>query len=338
MDALDVDSRGHIHVLLGQDQQVRVFRPDGSLMHTIGRLGAGPGEFRTPVQLGIDHDDHVWVYDANLSRFSVFDATGTHLADHDVGRPTLPCTDRRLHFTPEGHLIRQHAAGIVLGGGGNGVIPCRFIRYDTFLSPVDSFIPLLPTPHGSPTGGAWLAYQPRVVNVVDPTGSLWRGTSDRYALVRLSFSGDTLARIVGRAPTQTITLEDLVRARQDHDAAWRRAGRAVTASDNANTPAATAATEKPPVAHATVDDLGRLWVALSGPDDGVAWAFDVFARDGSPLGRVAVAAPLSIPSASGADQVARHVIIRGGFVYGIRELEDGSEAVVRLRMTNSSRR
>jgi len=332
--AFDVDGSGRIYLLLAQDNEIRVFDRTGTQLRVVGRPGAGPGEFRAPVQLGVDHGDRLWVYDANLSRYTIYDSTGRHIKDIRAERPSIPCRDRRLRFAPNGDLIRHHAAGLVLGGGGNAAIPCRVSRLDTAVTVVDSFIP--PPTASAPRQGAWTAYEPVPVTAIDPEGYVWRGVNDRYALSRLTFRGNVIDSLVGTAPRIPVTRSDLIRAQANHSAAWRRTGHPDYQATPPESPAQTYATYKPPIALATVDDTGRLWVALAGETDGLAWAFDIFDSRGVFLGRAIVDGPLAIPSVAGDDQAARRIVVRGEHVYGLIETEDGSDTVVRLRMNHAA--
>ncbi|MBA2293375.1 MAG: hypothetical protein H0W15_13070 [Gemmatimonadales bacterium] len=77
-----VDARpdGVLLVGLSYDAQVLMLGSDGKRLRTIGRKGAGPGEFRRPA-FGGWLGDSIWVYDAELTRISFFTEDGRHLND-----------------------------------------------------------------------------------------------------------------------------------------------------------------------------------------------------------------------------------------------------------------
>jgi hypothetical protein len=75
---LTVGPEGRIHVLQPQDQEVRVFGPDGDLAGTMGREGEGPGEFLGPSTMGF-LGDTLWVGDSRLRRIILFGRGGTVL-------------------------------------------------------------------------------------------------------------------------------------------------------------------------------------------------------------------------------------------------------------------
>ena len=67
-----VNGDGDIFVLDYQHKKVFVYHSDGSFEHSIGRPGAGPGEFEFPKAIGIDDQGRVIVADSKL-RISIFD-------------------------------------------------------------------------------------------------------------------------------------------------------------------------------------------------------------------------------------------------------------------------
>jgi hypothetical protein len=68
---LDVDSRGFVYVA-GGEHEVTVLDPTGRVVRTVGREGAGPGEFRGVWTLQVLPGDSLMVFDANLARLTVF--------------------------------------------------------------------------------------------------------------------------------------------------------------------------------------------------------------------------------------------------------------------------
>lgn len=66
------DGRGRIFVADDVNQRVSVFGADGRLLRHLGRSGRGPGEFERPWLVALDARDTLFVWDAGLSRVSVF--------------------------------------------------------------------------------------------------------------------------------------------------------------------------------------------------------------------------------------------------------------------------
>ena len=76
---LEVGPDGRIYVLQRQEQLIRVFDRTGRFVGTIGRRGAGPGEFASPSRMGWKGDT-LWVIDKHQRRISFFGPDGTFLS------------------------------------------------------------------------------------------------------------------------------------------------------------------------------------------------------------------------------------------------------------------
>ena len=66
-----VGPRREIVLPLPQDGNVRIYDSTGKRVTTLGRKGAGPGEFRSIFRLGWTRDT-IWIYDAALRRITYF--------------------------------------------------------------------------------------------------------------------------------------------------------------------------------------------------------------------------------------------------------------------------
>ncbi len=69
---LDVTSEGRMVVLDGEATHLKVLRPDGTLIDTVGREGQGPGEFQFPTTVEVARGDSMYVFDADPDRLTVF--------------------------------------------------------------------------------------------------------------------------------------------------------------------------------------------------------------------------------------------------------------------------
>lgn len=67
-----LDSRGRLFVADDLSRSVKVFDSDGRFVQAVGRLGDGPGEFRSPWGVAVDQHDSLYVWDSVLGRISVF--------------------------------------------------------------------------------------------------------------------------------------------------------------------------------------------------------------------------------------------------------------------------
>jgi DNA-binding beta-propeller fold protein YncE len=83
-------SSGDIYVSDGYgNRRVHRFAPDGTLKHSWGGPGAGPGEFALVHFIGIDAQDRVYICDRENDRIQVFDGEGGFVAAWtDFTRPS----------------------------------------------------------------------------------------------------------------------------------------------------------------------------------------------------------------------------------------------------------
>jgi len=73
----------------GTVERVSIFDADGGFIRSFGKLGSGPGEFRTPHDIAIDDQDRLWVADRGNYRIQIFDLDGRYLAEwKQFGRPS----------------------------------------------------------------------------------------------------------------------------------------------------------------------------------------------------------------------------------------------------------
>ena len=91
-----VDADGTTYVAEAGENEIRVFAPNGDRLRTIGREGAGPGEFRSIGPLGLVADT-LWVGDSRNRRVTLFDRQGTVLA-------TLRAPEHVLEPEPMWHV------------------------------------------------------------------------------------------------------------------------------------------------------------------------------------------------------------------------------------------
>lgn len=69
---LAVTSDGRLIVADTDAQHLKVLRPDGTLIDTVGRGGQGPGEFQGMGSVFVDDHDSMYVMDSDADRLSVF--------------------------------------------------------------------------------------------------------------------------------------------------------------------------------------------------------------------------------------------------------------------------
>lgn len=189
---IELDAFGRVWVYDGQAREIRVFDPRGEHVRTIGRAGEGPGEFANVAKLLWAPDGRLWTVDQRLGRVSVFDTTGAFVTSHRIEGfyqvfPWPGGIDRRGFF----YDVRGQP-----GPGGENFL----VRFDSLLDPLDTLmLPRHPdgpqyfehTTEDSYTRvGIRFSGSARWVLAAD--GGLWVAITDRYQLLRLGPTGDTL--------------------------------------------------------------------------------------------------------------------------------------------------
>lgn len=82
-----VDNAERLYVLHRSQGVVAVFGPTGTFSHWIrGGLGEGPGEFTSPVRMGLVGDT-LWIRNLSPPRIVLFDGSGSHIATESVALP-----------------------------------------------------------------------------------------------------------------------------------------------------------------------------------------------------------------------------------------------------------
>ena len=140
------DRDGRVYALEDTDQSIRVFGPDGRLLRTIGKRGAGPGEFAGARFLQV-LGDTLWVYDNQNARLTPFSTTtGALMAN--TRRGPLPL--RLLHLSSSGVFaaeperevartaFRSHKVRVVHSTGGLAS-PRVVAEYTRSIAPLSYF-------------------------------------------------------------------------------------------------------------------------------------------------------------------------------------------------------
>lgn len=83
------DDEGNIYISDGYiHSRVSKFDPEGNWIGSFGKYGAHSGEFRTPHNVQIDANNHIWVADRRNGRLQVFDTEGNFIKQIIINVPT----------------------------------------------------------------------------------------------------------------------------------------------------------------------------------------------------------------------------------------------------------
>lgn len=138
------DAEGNIYVGDGHGGQnlnappdavarIAVFDRNGQYLRSWGRLGSGPGEFRTPHGLDIDSMNRLIVADRGNNRLQIFELDGTYIGElRQFGRPSgLYITDDDMLYVADSESQFENSqnpgwlTGIRVGSLRDGIVDFR---------------------------------------------------------------------------------------------------------------------------------------------------------------------------------------------------------------------
>ena len=138
------DAEGNIYVADGHSGQsfdappetvarIAVFDRNGRFLRTFGRLGAGPGEFRTPHAIDIDSQGRLIIGDRGNNRIQILQRDGTYIGEmRQFGRPSgIYVDDNDMLYVAdsesrmEGGNNPAWANGIRVGSLRDGIVRYR---------------------------------------------------------------------------------------------------------------------------------------------------------------------------------------------------------------------
>lgn len=259
---IEVDVFGRIYALDRMAQEIRVFKPDGSHLRTIGRLGHGPGEFHGTTGIVFDHEGRLWALNQNNVRFSVFDSSGILFREYPWRFRGAASAQWESVFSPEGQLLHVTYFQTPTGTGTG------LVQYDPAAQEgVDTF----PTP-SLPEGTKPLTGRRRLM-----ANGWWVGRQYEYRLVNLTHEGDTLKVIERAREAENLAPAERDSMRRQEEALQRRL---VSGSLDMET-------ERRPLFDAfAADEEGFLWVFLVPAPEESRTRIDVFDSDGVYLGEL----------------------------------------------------
>jgi hypothetical protein len=265
---------GDAFVMERKPAMIKHYGPNGDFLGTIGREGAGPGEFGDYGVLYIAHDTLVH-QDAGHSRMSVFTTAGSYVR----AWPSSQIAERDLVADTSGRIPIPASSETTKINSGHGVV-----RFGLDGSASDSiWYPPAPEPqvwrlkNERSDFGMLVPYVPDRVNLLDQGGRLIWGDQGK-ARFYYSRTGRDTVRIVDATLTAA-PLPDSLRQSAYDDAVKRNAwleGIARIADIPRTYPLWTAMVS---------DGANNLWVLLPGPR-GEADHWQVFDPDGRLLGAV----------------------------------------------------
>jgi hypothetical protein len=315
--SIAVDGAGRIYVADSKPQIIKVFGPDGNFLHTIGREGEGPGEFKNAF-IAV-HGSKLVVHDPGLSRTTVFDTSGALIRSWKttccyygaIGVDTAGRISIHTMATPEQNRSVNYTRYTLDGAFVDTVIVPRTgaAKYWTVKRGKDAVM----------TTGIPAA--PRTVWTPDPFGGVLFGYSGDYRIVSSRTGRDTAA-LFGRAWTaeavsgtwRHATVERMVAqlARDYPEGSLREAFREDEIPSTF-----------PAFDGIWVDGSANRWVRRPNGMDTLTTRLDVFDSGGRYLGPVRFARNVS-PYAA--------VAWTADDLYAVLDSDEGAPAVMRYRI------
>ena len=275
-----IDALGRIYVAERDPSVIKQFTPDGHYIRSIGRQGAGPGEFQAPFIAVAGAN--LYVQDPSLKRASLFDTSGAFIRTW----PTVCCYWTDVALDDSGYV---GVSGMPPSAGQQDAKSpySRMVRwfrpdsttYDTTLVPVGPEVKYWTLSRGTGKNrnmmSTTIPWMPGTEHLYLPDHRLVYGFGDKYLIAITTHNGtDTLA-LFGRqwAPApipEAMRNAELERRVENTKKFWdeRAVRNAFLLTD--------IPTNAPAYDWFGRDGRGNLWVRTPVPSDSTRTLFDVF--------------------------------------------------------------
>lgn len=254
VSALDVTADGRMVVADRQANNIKVLRPDGSLVDTLGRSGEGPGEFQMLSVVQIVQGDSLLAYDFQRSRLTVYAPASPYEVARMVSFP------REQGFVSTVYLLGDTFVGR-FGGGGidpeDGLItpdPSAMRRIENDGTPSDTLLlveprrAVLDMSNGGISGIESIPFDRRGVLAQGPDDRLYYGSTDSLHIE--AFASDGSSEVVASIPVDPVPVTSAAR-----DSALSDVDKGLLSSVESAMPET-----KPSFTDLVVASDGRLWV------------------------------------------------------------------------------
>lgn len=267
---IQVDDKDNLYISDSRDRDIKVFDPQGQYVHTIGKLGEGPGEFQSLMEMRFLPDGRLMVFDLRARRTSFFEPSGDFIKSH-------PWKNSRYD------ILGVHAAGYladeILYGEEEKKIVSEYDFDGLLLTSWGDFktMGFQVKRSGNTTISLSTPHTPRSILAGDPVHQwIYHCYNSAYEIEVYDMQGNLIRKIDRPYQPVPFTHED---AQEYYDDVDRRNNQAF--SDMARD------VDLPKVKTVTegmgVDDLGNLWVQThekAEKDGATLVAYDIFNPQG----------------------------------------------------------
>lgn len=293
-------------------KNIKVLRPDGTLIDTLGREGEGPGEFQQLRGVQAARGDSIYAYDARRSRLTVF----------------APASSLDLARTVSIPRKKRAATNVMVLGG-------RLVgSFTMFSGPEDGVS--RPNPHawrwisesGTPGDTLLLARQSKVAmksldqgglirplprtgetaTALGPDGRLYHGWTDSLKISATRPDGSS--EVVASVPTEPVPMQEA-----DRDSALSEVD-----NEMKDVIASALPDTKPAFTQLLVDEEGRLWVERPTKATVPKHRWWILNPASKTIHEIQVPSEVDLE------------VVQNGMAYGTTETEMGAPALVRYRV------
>lgn len=257
---------------------IAVFGATGQYQRSIGREGAGPGEFRSIDGVAVDATGtRIYARDPLLNRVSVFDTAGVHQQSFTLTRPFAQISQRTsLWVDLDGRIHDLTQMGSTMSVDSVGVVsydPNHDVLGSTLVAATEPRRLLLRSVAGQPRSAAIVPFAAFTRAAVSPDGRVYGGTGEQYRIG--VFQDGRLVREILR-PSPAREVPDWAADTVDAIAARMRRNEPDGVVEQDELPE-----HQPFYNFLLVDAAGYLWVAQEGLDHTPAARYEIFNPDGS---------------------------------------------------------
>ena len=327
--------QGHLFVLDGQPQEIRVFDRAGKFVATAARRGQGPGEIANANGMLLVRDT-IWVNDPSNGRWSAWSATdGKYLRQIAIpitgygylweagldaaGRIADPISVPTDRPGPYGRPTRERRLRLVTTAGRIvDTIPAA--GCDQRNPPARTFFRGSGIgPNGPGNTNMSIPFLPQPIAAMDGRGGYWCTPNDEYLLVHRALGSSDILHAI-RIPYSRLPVPRAERQEAIEKMRTTLSRYTVNDADYSLVP-----DTRPVFERLDVDDQGLLWARRTVPT-GSPIRFDIYDATGRAVATLTTTIPF-----------ARYVPLRfrGDHVYGVFNDGDDVPHVVRARIVRS---
>ena len=299
---------------------VHVFESDGTYLSQVGGQGQGPGEFRYLSGAAIGAADSVYLWELVSNRILVYDPD-----DFSYVRSTEVRDDGKKEFNfliggiGDGWIMTKSLDPFLESDDGSMTINTN-THYDLtkvnrdgsygteILGTVDEYEMIYDLGEGGVMHFLWTPFGRSPSFAVGPDDMLYYGWSDEIEIITVSADGSIRDTIryehepvpitdaeMAEAMPEEPNYRELVEAREPHET-------------------------KPAFQTLVVDEMSRIWIKLSSPEDAVQAEWLILSQESHAVGRTTLPATVDLE------------VIRGGYAYGIHQGDGDAPMVVVYRI------